>query len=145
VHPDKNYGCANAGEAFKCLQSAYETLIDPVKRKDYEDELKGLDMAERLNKMAEDARNHSRGPHRSNSHSTQGVSHCGKVLKFGTWDFHTVALLLLSVCLRLSVGSGCFDMRSVWCPYGLPCNVLEVRAQVAFAYIIPSCLQSHSL
>ncbi|GAQ88926.1 chaperone DnaJ-domain superfamily protein [Klebsormidium nitens] len=61
VHPDKNAGCANAGEAFKCLQAAYETLIDPVKRKDYEDELKAKDMGERFHKMAEEARNHSQG------------------------------------------------------------------------------------
>lgn len=97
VHPDKNYGCANAGEAFKCLQTAYETLIDPVKRKDYEDELKGRDMAERLNKMAEDARNHSRGGHGSNPHSTQGVSRCSEVWNSALEISHCCAVIVIGL------------------------------------------------
>lgn len=40
VHPDKNMGNEKAVEAFKKLQNAYEVLLDSVKRKSYDDELK---------------------------------------------------------------------------------------------------------
>lgn len=40
VHPDKHMGNEKAGEAFKKLQNAYEVLLDAVKRKSYDDELK---------------------------------------------------------------------------------------------------------
>lgn len=40
VHPDKNMGNEKAVEAFKKLQNAYEVLLDSVKRKAYDDELR---------------------------------------------------------------------------------------------------------
>ncbi|XP_030468895.1 uncharacterized protein LOC115687454 [Syzygium oleosum] len=40
VHPDKNQGNEKAAEAFKKLQNAYEVLLDSVKRKAYDDELR---------------------------------------------------------------------------------------------------------
>ncbi|XP_062108847.1 uncharacterized protein LOC133819581 [Humulus lupulus] len=40
VHPDKNMGNEKAVEAFKKLQNAYEVLLDSVKRKTYDDELR---------------------------------------------------------------------------------------------------------
>ncbi|CAM8911897.1 unnamed protein product [Rhodiola kirilowii] len=40
VHPDKNMGNEKAGEAFKKLQNAYEVLLDSLKRKEYDDELR---------------------------------------------------------------------------------------------------------
>lgn len=40
VHPDKNMGNEKAAEAFKKLQNAYEVLLDSLKRKMYDDELR---------------------------------------------------------------------------------------------------------
>ena len=40
VHPNKNVGNEKAGEAFKKLQNAYEVLLDSLKRKAYDDELR---------------------------------------------------------------------------------------------------------
>ncbi|PHU29958.1 hypothetical protein BC332_02051 [Capsicum chinense] len=40
VHPDKNMGNKKAAEAFKKLQNAYEVLLDTLKRKAYDDELR---------------------------------------------------------------------------------------------------------
>ncbi|KAK4786815.1 hypothetical protein SAY86_010648 [Trapa natans] len=40
VHPDKNQGNEKAAEAFKKLQNAYEVLLDTLKRKTYDDELR---------------------------------------------------------------------------------------------------------
>ncbi|KAF7837685.1 dnaJ-like protein subfamily C member 14 [Senna tora] len=40
VHPDKNMGDEKAAEAFKKLQNAYEVLMDSLKRKAYDDELR---------------------------------------------------------------------------------------------------------
>ncbi|KAF3456401.1 hypothetical protein FNV43_RR01051 [Rhamnella rubrinervis] len=40
VHPDKNMGNEKAAEAFKKLQNAYEVLLDSLKRKGYDDELR---------------------------------------------------------------------------------------------------------
>lgn len=40
VHPDKNMGNDKAADAFKKLQNAYEVLLDSVKRKTYDDELR---------------------------------------------------------------------------------------------------------
>ncbi|XP_012842575.1 PREDICTED: uncharacterized protein LOC105962798 isoform X1 [Erythranthe guttata] len=40
VHPDKNMGNEKAAEAFKKLQNAYEVLLDSLKRKEYDDELR---------------------------------------------------------------------------------------------------------
>ncbi|XP_057834341.2 uncharacterized protein LOC131044885 isoform X1 [Cryptomeria japonica] len=40
VHPDKNMGNVKAEEAFKKLQNAYEVLLDSVKRKVYDEDLR---------------------------------------------------------------------------------------------------------
>ncbi|KAE8714242.1 glutamic acid-rich protein-like [Hibiscus syriacus] len=40
VHPDKNMGNEKAVEAFKKLQNAYEVLLDSMKQKAYDDELR---------------------------------------------------------------------------------------------------------
>ncbi|XWS14242.1 hypothetical protein CRYUN_Cryun36dG0106000 [Craigia yunnanensis] len=40
VHPDKNMGNEKAAEAFKKLQNAYEVLLDSLKLKAYDDELR---------------------------------------------------------------------------------------------------------
>ncbi|KAG4379123.1 hypothetical protein GLYMA_17G182451v4 [Glycine max] len=40
VRPDKNMGNEKAVEAFKKLQNAYEILMDSLKRKAYDDELR---------------------------------------------------------------------------------------------------------
>uniref|UniRef100_A0A0D9XDI7 J domain-containing protein n=1 Tax=Leersia perrieri TaxID=77586 RepID=A0A0D9XDI7_9ORYZ len=40
VHPDKNMGNDKAADAFKKLQNAYEVLLDSLKRKTYDDELR---------------------------------------------------------------------------------------------------------
>lgn len=40
VHPDKNMGNEKAAEAFKKLQNAYEVLLDSIKRKAYDNELR---------------------------------------------------------------------------------------------------------
>ncbi|CAK7326297.1 unnamed protein product [Dovyalis caffra] len=44
VHPDKNMGNEKAAEAFKKLQNAYEVLLDSLKRKAYDDELRKEDL-----------------------------------------------------------------------------------------------------
>ncbi|XP_068663862.1 uncharacterized protein [Aristolochia californica] len=44
VHPDKNMGNEKAAEAFKKLQNAYEVLLDSVKRKAYDDELRKVEL-----------------------------------------------------------------------------------------------------
>ncbi|XP_009393158.2 uncharacterized protein LOC103978924 isoform X1 [Musa acuminata AAA Group] len=40
VHPDKNMGNEKAADAFKKLQNAYEVLLDSLKRKTYDEELR---------------------------------------------------------------------------------------------------------
>ncbi|XP_074557613.1 uncharacterized protein LOC141813550 [Curcuma longa] len=40
VHPDKNMGNNKAAEAFKKLQNGYEVLLDSLKRKTYDEELR---------------------------------------------------------------------------------------------------------
>eukprot|EP00897_Mesotaenium_endlicherianum_P002294 jgi/Mesen1/2092/ME000151S01349 len=44
VHPDKNRGNEQAGEAFKRLQNAYEVLTDAAQKKEYDDELARQDL-----------------------------------------------------------------------------------------------------
>ncbi|KAG0623873.1 hypothetical protein M758_3G207900 [Ceratodon purpureus] len=44
VHPDKNGGNDQAEEAFKRLQNAYEILLDAVKKKTYDEELRREDL-----------------------------------------------------------------------------------------------------
>lgn len=44
VHPDKNMGNDKAADAFKKLQNAYEILLDSLKRKTYDDELRREDL-----------------------------------------------------------------------------------------------------
>lgn len=39
-HPDKNGGSAEATEMFKTISEAYDTLSDPVRRRQYDDELR---------------------------------------------------------------------------------------------------------
>ena len=40
VHPNKNMGNEKAAEAFKKLQNAYEVLLNSLKQKAYDDELR---------------------------------------------------------------------------------------------------------
>lgn len=44
VHPDKNMGNERAADAFKKLQNAYEVLLDSLKRKTYDDELRSEEL-----------------------------------------------------------------------------------------------------
>ncbi|KAI4311065.1 hypothetical protein MLD38_036001 [Melastoma candidum] len=51
VHPDKNQGNEKAAEAFKKLQNAYEVLLDSMKRKAYDDELKREELLDCLRRF----------------------------------------------------------------------------------------------
>uniref|UniRef100_A0A1D1Z7B8 DnaJ subfamily C member 14 n=1 Tax=Anthurium amnicola TaxID=1678845 RepID=A0A1D1Z7B8_9ARAE len=51
VHPDKNMGNENAVEAFKRLQNAYEVLLDSLKRKTYDDELRREELLNYLRRL----------------------------------------------------------------------------------------------
>lgn len=51
VHPDKNMGNVKAEEAFKKLQNAYEVLLDSVKRKIYDDELRREELVSHLRRF----------------------------------------------------------------------------------------------
>eukprot|EP00249_Psilotum_nudum_P021498 c28127_g1_i2 orf=394-2814(-) len=63
VHPDKNMGNQSAEEAFKCLQNAYEVLLDSAKRKAYEEELKREEVIMALKRFWSDAHQNGRyGP-----------------------------------------------------------------------------------
>ncbi|KAL2624187.1 hypothetical protein R1flu_008432 [Riccia fluitans] len=58
VHPDKNRGNEKAEEAFKRLQNAYEVLLDRVKRKTYDDDL-------RREEVLDNFRQHRQGFHQA--------------------------------------------------------------------------------
>ncbi|MCD7465121.1 hypothetical protein HAX54_000604 [Datura stramonium] len=51
VHPDKNMGNEKAAEAFKKLQNAYEVLLDSLKRKTYDDELRREELLNYLHRF----------------------------------------------------------------------------------------------
>ncbi|KAK1318487.1 hypothetical protein QJS10_CPB04g01033 [Acorus calamus] len=51
VHPDKNMGNEKAAEAFKKLQNGYEILLDSLKRKIYDDELRREDLLNYLRRF----------------------------------------------------------------------------------------------
>ncbi|PON93134.1 Terminal organelle assembly protein [Trema orientale] len=51
VHPDKNMGNEKAVEAFKKLQNAYEVLLDSVKRKAYDEELRREELLDILRRF----------------------------------------------------------------------------------------------
>ncbi|XP_049413800.1 uncharacterized protein LOC125876623 [Solanum stenotomum] len=51
VHPDKNMGNEKAAEAFKKLQNAYEVLLDSLKRKAYDDELRREELVNYLRRF----------------------------------------------------------------------------------------------
>ncbi|KAK1293928.1 hypothetical protein QJS10_CPA16g01696 [Acorus calamus] len=51
VHPDKNMGNEKAAEAFKKLQNGYEILLDSLKRKTYDDELRREDLLNYLRRF----------------------------------------------------------------------------------------------
>ncbi|XP_009800430.1 uncharacterized protein [Nicotiana sylvestris] len=51
VHPDKNMGNEKAAEAFKKLQNAYEVLLDSLKRKAYDDELRREELLDYLRRF----------------------------------------------------------------------------------------------
>lgn len=54
VHPDKNLGNETAEEAFKRLQNAYEVLLDPSKKRCYDDELKREELLLTLKRFQQD-------------------------------------------------------------------------------------------
>ncbi|KAK9288534.1 hypothetical protein L1049_016993 [Liquidambar formosana] len=67
VHPDKNMGNEKAAEAFKKLQNAYEVLLDSLKRKAYDDELRReelLDYFRRFQSTSQKAGRHGFFPSR---------------------------------------------------------------------------------
>ncbi|KAK2448492.1 hypothetical protein P8452_12565 [Trifolium repens] len=60
VHPDKNMGNEKAVEAFKKLQNAYEILMDSLKRKAYDDELRREEILNVFNRFSNAPRRNSR-------------------------------------------------------------------------------------
>lgn len=56
VHPDKNMGNEKAAEAFKKLQNAYEILLDSLKRKNYDDDLRREELLNYLRKFQTSSR-----------------------------------------------------------------------------------------
>ncbi|CAL0300982.1 unnamed protein product [Lupinus luteus] len=61
VHPDKNMGNEKAAEAFKKLQNAYEILMDSLKRKTYDDELRREELLSVFRRFRNDS--HKNGTH----------------------------------------------------------------------------------
>lgn len=51
VHPDKNMTNDKAADAFKKLQNAYEVLLDSLKRKTYDDELRREELLDYLRRF----------------------------------------------------------------------------------------------
>ncbi|PIN23256.1 Molecular chaperone (DnaJ superfamily) [Handroanthus impetiginosus] len=60
VHPDKNMGNEKAAEAFKKLQNAYDVLLDSLKRKEYDDELRREELLNYFHKF-QDASHENKG------------------------------------------------------------------------------------
>uniref|UniRef100_A0A1J3HZA6 DnaJ-like protein subfamily C member 14 n=1 Tax=Noccaea caerulescens TaxID=107243 RepID=A0A1J3HZA6_NOCCA len=61
VHPDKNMGNERAAEAFKKLQNAYEVLLDSVKQKSYDDELKKEELLNYFRRFQNSSQKETRG------------------------------------------------------------------------------------
>ncbi|XP_010471995.1 PREDICTED: uncharacterized protein LOC104751689 [Camelina sativa] len=61
VHPDKNMGNERAAEAFKKLQNAYEVLLDSVKQKSYDDELKKEELMNYFRRFQNSSQKETRG------------------------------------------------------------------------------------
>ncbi|CAH2044604.1 unnamed protein product [Thlaspi arvense] len=61
VHPDKNMGNERAAEAFKKLQNAYEVLLDSVKQKSYDDELKKEELLNYFKRFQNSSQKETRG------------------------------------------------------------------------------------
>ncbi|KAJ4968257.1 hypothetical protein NE237_014958 [Protea cynaroides] len=95
VHPDKNMGNEKAAEAFKKLQNAYEVLLDSLKRKAYDDELRReeiLDCLRRFQSASQRNGRHglfsSRFTHPADGDDPQGDSRriaCKKCGNFHIW------------------------------------------------------------
>lgn len=60
VHPDKNMGNEKAAEAFKKLQNAYEVLLDSLKRKAYDDELRREELLNYFRRFQNDSQKNGR-------------------------------------------------------------------------------------
>ncbi|KAI9123185.1 hypothetical protein K1719_006074 [Acacia pycnantha] len=63
VHPDKNMGDERAAEAFKKLQNAYEVLMDSLKRKAYDDELRREELLSIFRRFQTASQSHKNGRH----------------------------------------------------------------------------------
>ncbi|XP_054791250.1 uncharacterized protein LOC129296692 [Prosopis cineraria] len=61
VHPDKNMGDEKAAEAFKKLQNAYEVLMDSLKRKAYDDELRREELLSIFRRFQTASQSHKNG------------------------------------------------------------------------------------
>ncbi|KAG7537269.1 DnaJ domain [Arabidopsis suecica] len=61
VHPDKNMGNERAAEAFKKLQNAYEVLLDSVKQKSYDEELKREELLNYFRRFQNSSQKDTRG------------------------------------------------------------------------------------
>ncbi|XP_010524741.1 PREDICTED: uncharacterized protein LOC104802710 [Tarenaya hassleriana] len=61
VHPDKNMGNEKAAESFKKLQNAYEVLLDSVKRKSYDEELRREELLNYFRRFQNVSQKESRG------------------------------------------------------------------------------------
>ncbi|XP_043709560.1 uncharacterized protein LOC122658600 [Telopea speciosissima] len=95
VHPDKNMGNEKAAEAFKKLQNAYEVLLDSLKRKTYDDELRReeiLDCLRRFQNASQRNGRHglfsSRFTHQADGDDPHGDSRriaCKKCGNFHIW------------------------------------------------------------
>ncbi|CAH8298556.1 unnamed protein product [Eruca vesicaria subsp. sativa] len=92
VHPDKNMGNEKAAEAFKKLQNAYEVLLDSIKRKSYDDELKKEELLNYLRRFQnnsqrnQDTRGHSFGS--SEGEGEEALRECRQIACKKCGNFH---------------------------------------------------------
>ncbi|CAF2011152.1 hypothetical protein Bca4012_079030 [Brassica carinata] len=90
VHPDKNMGNEKAAEAFKKLQNAYEVLLDSIKRKSYDDELKREELLNCFrrfqNSSQRDTRGHGFGS--SEGEGDEALRECRQIACKKCGNFH---------------------------------------------------------
>ncbi|XP_058084272.1 uncharacterized protein LOC131231914 isoform X2 [Magnolia sinica] len=97
VHPDKNKGNEKAVEAFKKLQNAYEVLLDSLKRKAYDMELRRDELLNYFRRFQSSSQNQRHGFFASwfcrseadgnDSHGDSRRIACKKCGDFHTWAY----------------------------------------------------------
>ncbi len=99
-HPDKNPGDENASNVFKSIIEAYEILKDPIKRKAYDKDGKGIDKDFIYYRTKEKRRSNNSYTESNSTHQRYYYSQSSRnTIRSGMKKLHIIGLIIVAISI----------------------------------------------